>query len=396
VSQAAQAMPRRARTAPCLALAVLLAGALMAGCGSKGKAREPTRLKSLDHPALEAERVWSRSVGDGSGKFYSNLRLALREDALFAASVDGEVCALNPKNGEVLWRTRTKARFVAGPAVAGDQVLLGTLDGEVYAFRRADGKEQWHVPASSEVLAPPAASGNTIVVKSSDGRVTGLDIADGSRKWAFDRGEPSLTLRDQSAPLILGSRVYLGMDNGKIAALNLADGDLVWEQTLSTPTGRGELDRLTDIDADLLEAEDGLYAVTYGGDIALIDLNTGDSRWRRSIKSYTGMALGGDRLYVTDDDGLMWSLDAGSGAANWKQDAIKYRRLSPPAVINGYAVAGDFEGYLHFFAPGEGTLAGRARVSSSPVITAPVVGNGLLYVMDAKGRIRAFEVKAAK
>jgi len=231
------------------------------------------------------------------------------------------------------------------------------------------------------------------VAKSADGRAYGLDAATGERKWSFDRYEPSLTLRGVSAPLIIGNRVYTGLDNGKLAVLNLIDGTPIWEQTISVATGRSVLDQLTDIDSDLLPGSDGLFVVTYGGDLALIDYNTGDSRWRRGVKSYSGMVQGGDKLFVTDDDGTVWALDAASGAAAWKQQDLKYRRLSPPAYFKGYVVVGDYKDYLHWLSPVDGKIVGRTRLGSGPIVTPPVASADLLYIMDMAGKLRAFDVK---
>jgi outer membrane protein assembly factor BamB len=132
--------------------------------------------------------------------------------------------------------------------------------------------------------------------------------------------------------------------------------------------------------------------VTYGGDLVLIDPATGDSRWRRSIKSYSGMALGGDKLFVTDAEGTVWALDAETGAAAWKQEGLKYRRLSPPGYYKGYVVVADFEGYLHWLSPSDGSLVARTRLGSGPVIAPPVAAEDLLYVMTAAGKLAAYDI----
>lgn len=391
-------MARAGSAAPGLrfALAVLMAAAAAAGCSSKPKAREPVKLVSVAKPEVRIGDVWTRHIGDGSDGYVSGFRIAADQDAVFAASIDGRVYALNPKNGDVIWRARTKARVISGPSLNGDQVLVGTLDGQVVALKRADGTELWRSQAPSEALAAPVGSGRTIVTKAVDGRIYGLDAATGDRHWAFDRNEPNLTLRGLSAPLIVGNRVYVGLDNGKLSVLNLLDGTQVWEQTISVPTGRSELDRFNDIDADLLAGPDGLFVVTYGGDLALIDYNTGDSHWRRGVKSYTGMALGGDKIFVTDDDGVVWALDSASGAAAWKMQDLKFRHLSPPAYFNGYVVVGDYKGYLHWLSPSDGHVVGRTRLGSAPIDAPPVVANGVLYVMDVEGKLRAYDSQPAK
>lgn len=379
-----------------LALVVLSTLLALAACGHKGKIKPPSKLVEIKNPQIAPQESWSRSIGAGSGKFYSGLQVAVELDAVYAAEIGGAVYALDPKSGKSIWRTDTKARVISGPSVSGDLVLVGTLDGEVIALKRADGRQAWRSRASSEVMAAPVASGNTVVVNSVDGREYGLNASDGAFRWAFDRSVPNLTLRGLSAPLVVGNRVYIGFDNGKLAALNLSDGQPAWEQTISVPTGRGELDRLTDIDADLLLATNGLFVVTFGGDLVLLDPNSGDSRWRRSIKSYTGMALAGDKLIVTDADGVVWALDAESGAAAWKQEALKYRSLSPPAFFKGYIVVGDLRGYLHWLSPNDGSLVARTRVGSKPITAPPAVSDDLLYVMSSSGALAAYQIAPAE
>lgn len=376
---------------------LLAAAALaVAGCSSKPKVRVPTPLVAVEKSDLRLHEVWSRSAGNGSKGLYSGLRLALEADALYAASIDGQVFAMEPKTGRTIWEAGTRSRVIAGPSVSGDLVLVGTLEGEVVALKRATGAEAWRSRLPGEVLAAPSGAGNIIVARSADGRQFGLSATDGSRVWSFDRTIPNLTLRGLSRPLVVGSRVYTGLDNGKLVALNLADGAPAWEQNVSVPTGRSELERLTDIDADLLAADNGIYAVTYGNDIALLDPTRGESRWRRSIKSYTGMAAGEAALYVTDNDGVLWSLDPDTGAVSWKQEGLKYRRLSPPGVHGGQVIAADFEGYVHVFEPRDGREVGRSRVGGDAVIAAPVSDGERFYVLDTDGDIAAYRVDAAK
>lgn len=377
---------------PGLSLLLVAALAATAACSSKPKLREPTKLVEIAKPEIKVRELWSRSAGNGSGGYYSGLGLALEADALYSAAEDGGVFAIDPKTGATIWRSATKSRVISGPTVAADLVFVGTLDGDVIAIRRADGKEAWRHRLLSEVAAAPVASGDIVVVRSVDGRQFGLSVSDGSRVWNFDRTVPNLTLRGLSKPLILGNRVYIGLDNGKLVALNLADGAPAWEQNLSVPTGRSELERLTDVDADLLAADNGVYAVSYGNDIALLDPINGESRWRRSIKSYSGMSSDAKHLYVTDNDGLLWSLDADSGAVTWKQEALKYRRLSPPALFQSYIVAADYQGYLHWFEPGDGRLVARSRVAGNAVTAAPVSDGERLYVLTTGGNIAAYQI----
>lgn len=372
-------------------MAVTLAGLmLVAGCGHKGKTRDPALLPLLKYPEVRADRRWSHSTDNGAEGFVAELRPAIGEDAVYTASSNGYVDARDLKTGKLLWRSSTHLRIVSGPTVSGDMVLVGTARAQVRALKRADGSTLWTGQASSEVMAPPVTDGRIVVVRSVDGRVYGLDAASGDRIWAFDRTQPALTMRGMSAPLILNDHVLMGLDTGKVVSLNTSDGKLAWEVTVSSPQGRSELDRLVDIDGDLLNLNGGVIAASYGGDIEMLDPSTGDTRWHRPIKSYNGLATDGTNVYVSDDDGYVWALDGSTGAQVWENKTLQYRLLSPPVVFDGYVIVGDFAGYVHWLRISDGKIVGRTRLGSHAITAAPLVGNEGLYIFDTRGKLALY------
>ena len=372
-------------------LALLLVPALLMAC-SDAPIREPAELADLESPAVKPRVVWDASPGAGGDDLHTRLRLAVEPDLVLTADVGGDVFALSPQDGRRLWQAETGARLVSGPTVAGALVLVGTLDAEVIALKRSDGSVAWRVPVSSEVMAPPVGDGRVVIVRCGDGKVFGLNADSGARMWSFDRAVPPLTLRGLSAPLLNGGIAYIGLDNGRLAALRIETGDVLWEEVVAAPSGRSELERIVDVDADPLITRDGVYAVSFGGELAAIGLTDGRVAWRRPIKSYSGVALAGNVLAVTDEDGVVWALDAQSGAAAWKQEGLKHRRLSPPLVVGEYVVVADYEGYLHWLAPADGRIVGRVRAVGEHVTAPPVEHDGRLYVLDDSGEVAAVTV----
>jgi outer membrane protein assembly factor BamB len=376
-------------------LLALLAAGVLAGC-SKDKVREPTELKDIENPALKFKTEWTAHAGNGSGDYYGELGLTLADDALYAADVKGRVYALDPASGKTIWRAQTGKRVISGPTVSGNAVFVGSMDGHVIALKRADGTDYWRTTLSSEVLAPPVSDGTLTIARAGDGKIYALSSVSGTQVWMFDRTVPNLTLRGLGRPEINGSLVFVGMDNGRVAGVRMADGQAQWEQLIAAPTGRNELERLTDVDATLLLDGSELFAASFGGEIVCLDGDTGQVLWRRSLRSYTGMARVNDLVIVTDESGVVWGLDARTGAAAWKNEDLLYRKLSPPAVFADQVVVGDFDGYLHWLDPKDGRIVARGRVGSDAIRTAPVAGADTLYVMNVAGRINAIQLKPAK
>lgn len=375
-------------------LPLLIAATFVVGCASKDKEklREPAKLTRVES-TVEVDKVWSDQIGKGAQGRPSGLRPVLAEDGLFVASSDGRVALLDPAKGTPRWETRSKARIASGPSVVDRIVVVGTMDAEVIAYSRADGKEVWRSKASSEVLAAPAGAGDVVVARSIDGRIFGLDAGDGSRRWSFDRTEPTLTLRGLSSPVVDGNSVIVGLDSGRAVAVRLRTGEPVWDQPISLPNGRSEIERLTDIDATPLLTDFGLLIGSYGGDVAMIDPVDGEARWKRSIRTDVGMALGKSSVFVADTEGTVWALDSASGAVVWKNEALKNRRLSAPAYLRGQVVVADFEGYLHFLNESDGSFTARTRAGSDPVLAPMVASDSTLFVQNAEGRLSALTVQ---
>jgi outer membrane protein assembly factor BamB len=373
--------------------------------GKKDNVEPPTPLTEFT-PTVQVNKLWSEGAGDGAGESGAKLAPTVVDGHLYAASVDGVVKAIDAASGRTIWEKRlgdrkgwlwkrgaNSLRWSGGPAVQGDLLVVGTLDGNVYALSAADGSERWKVAVSSEVISRPAISEGVVVVRTIDGRLSGLDTKDGSRKWVFDQSVPALSLRGNSAPIIINDAVYDGFDNGKVIAVRLADGNPLWAQTLSTGEGRTEVERLADVDGDLFPMGGNIVAVGYRGQVATIIAQSGRPLWQRDVSSYGGAAVGDAAVVLADADGNVWAYDPGTGASLWKQDQLKYRWLGTPAVQGKYVVVGDSEGFVHWLSLDEGKFVARERLSKKAIESAPVVVGDTVYIEDVVGHIGAYSVR---
>lgn len=378
-----------------VALLVLVVLGGLTGCEStEEKPPEPTELASIGKPAFEAKIGWSRSASSGSRGVSRGFRIAAANGRLYVADAKGNVAAHRSDNGERLWRRSVKQRIAAGPGISGDLLTLGTLDGELVALARADGAERWVAPLSGEVLTGASGDGRTTIARSLDGRIYGFSI-NGTRQWAVERSVPTLTLRGTALPLVENERAYLGLDSGRLLCVDLTSGKTLWETPVSLPKGRSELERIVDVDAEPLLADDRLYAVSYGGDLVAMNPITGEIQWKQTAASATGLASDGAQVYVSDNDGRVLALDAATGAIKWKQEALLYRPLSRPAVHGGFVVVGDFEGYVHWLSPRDGKIVARERPFRQAIIAPPFVEEKRLFVLGDDGTLAAIDLPAA-
>ena len=240
----------------------------------------------------EFEKVWSRSVGNGQGNGYNRLRPALDGDELVAVSENGVLAVFSADEGERLWTRKLKLSISGGVGLAPGQILLGSRDGEVLALSREDGSELWRAPVSGEVLAPPQSDGRRVIAQTYDGHVVAFNSVDGKRLWAYKASVPRLTLRGTSTPAIVGDLVLVGLANGRLVALDAESGALRWEHRISVPQGSTEIERLVDVEGELLLRDDLVHVVGYQGQLVAIEVRSGRRLWERDASSYVGLAAG--------------------------------------------------------------------------------------------------------
>lgn len=354
-------------------------------------AEKPKELKNFKTTLKVTER-WSANVGSDAKKLYVRLQPTIDGDRIYAAGVKGKVSAYDANTGKLLWEVDTEARLRGGPGVGDGLVLLGSADAELIALDRDTGKERWRTLASSEILAAPSAADGVAVARSIDGRIFGYDSASGKRLWIYDSSVPVLTLRGTSSAVIFAGGVIAGLSNGKMVALRLTTGELLWETRIALPRGRTELERIVDIDADPIVADGVIHVATFQGNVATIALENGRGLWNRKMSSHAGIGADRERLYVTDENSEVWSLERRSGSSFWKNADLRARKLTAPAAIGNYVVVADFEGYVHFLKRDSGAMAARIRVGSSPIVAAPVVNGNMVYISSSSGTLTALQV----
>ncbi|HWX66544.1 MAG TPA: outer membrane protein assembly factor BamB [Rhodanobacter sp.] len=383
----------------------------LAGCHSfkKENVQPPTPLAKDFKPTVQVTRLWHTHVGDGAGVSGARLRPAVVDGVLYADSTDGKLAAFDAVSGKTLWSKsssthgwfgwgdtkRKDALYAGGPAVSGDLLAVGTLDGHVYGVNAKDGGPRWEAELKSEVLTSPVIVGDMVLVRTSDGRVYALDAKTGERRWVYDQGSvPLLSLRDNGPLLVANGVLFFGSDDGKLVALRLDNGAKLWEQKLGSGEGRTEIDRLNDVDGAIVLDGSTLYGAAYHGNLAAVDGPSGRPLWSRPFSSFGSLALNGNAVFGVNDESQVWAFDKNGGADMWKNNALKYRWLTSPAVQGNYIVAGDMEGYVHWLQTSDGALAARERLSKKAIRAQPLVVGDTVYIEDVEGHIGAYRLSA--
>lgn len=386
-------------TAATLALCI----ATLTGCSSSDDEEELVLPEIVNQ--FETEVVWQESIGDGVQHYFSRLTPAIHNDVVYVANREGEVEALSLENGDTLWQTDVRenpafwpwettesAKLSGGILQAYGKIFVGSEHGYLTAIDRETGEIVWRKTMPGEVLAKPAAGDGLIFVNLGSGKLLAVHPDTGEERWSFEQEVPPLTLRGQSSPTVANGGVLLGLETGKLSVLISENGYSAWSAEIASPKGASEFERLVDVDTQALISGPYAYAIAYNGNLAAVDIRSGNVVWKREYSSYRDLSMDSQSIYVVDSDGVVYGLDKTSGIERWSQPALRGWYLTGPTVAGQYLALGDQEGNLHWLDKETGELVSREDFDSSGFFIEPVVAGDKLILYTRDGEVSAVKI----
>jgi len=352
----------------------------------------PTPLVAIDRQ-VSLRQEWSVNIGNGQGNNYTEITPSIDSGVIYAAGEDGNVAAVDISSGEIIWRTRLDAIVTGGVGAGQGLVMLATEDAELLALAQSDGSIKWRQAVSSEVLSAPQTNGDIVVAQTVDDKLVALDAESGERRWIYETTQPTLTLRGSSKPEIVSGSVIAGFSNGTLVAVAADDGVYQWEERVAIPEGEYDIDRVIDVDGDLLLDGGRVLASSYQGNLMAFEISSGRIVWRMEASSYHGMAQGFGNIYYCDDKSQVNAIRDNSNDVVWENVALLNRKITAPTAIGNYVAVADLEGYVHLLSQVDGRIVGRAQADSKGVRSNLLSHNGRLYVFGNSGKLSAYDLQ---
>ncbi|MCI4365112.1 MAG: PQQ-binding-like beta-propeller repeat protein [Thermoplasmata archaeon] len=260
---------------------------------------------------------------------------------VFVGSQDGSVDAVYLANGTLAWSTHVGGN-VSAPVEAGGELYVTSGSGAVAALAESNGAVSWSKTLASPATSAPAlnASVNLLVVGESNGKVVGLNSSTGGIRWTYSTGSAV------TAPaVLLGDTVYVGSTNHKVYALNQATGTKRW-------------------------------SFTTGGAIR----DTGSLSNGQTPK-------GALTFFIGSDDGTVYGLRASNGSLLFNVTVgAPVAGLSTQNGVVVFETSTGLMGAVRSY-PTEG---GWNFTTGGPLVTAPVLIDGTIYLASEDGNLYAF------
>jgi outer membrane protein assembly factor BamB len=277
--------------------------------------------------------------------------ISIAEDMFFAQTDQANFHAYDAETGRHRWSTNLgRASLSAQPASVNSDRVFTTNFHTLYCLDRATGRTVWKVELNVAPSSPTAADEEHVVVGLSNGMLSGYTIRDHSQ----DKPTPGFSAATNvfnwqtrkpitGRPIPADRVVAFGSEDGRAYVAQISPKLLVFRyltgaairasmgthglRTLLIPSTDHNLYAVdlfegttrwiypsgAPIDQEPLVAQDEVFVLNADGDLALLEVESGQPKWTMSIRRAQILAVSPTRIYGRSLDGDLVYVDRAMG-----------------------------------------------------------------------------------
>ena len=259
----------------------------------------------------------------------------------------------------------------------------------------------------------PAVSGNL-------DRIWSKDVGDGSGRKG----------RVLASPIVAGGRIFVMDGENRVSAFDAGTGSEIWRHKVTVQLkgktregSAGIFERITNpfnagdsggkdkesVGGGIAAANGKIFVASGLGVVESLDAQTGASEWRKRLTTpmHSAPTVSNGRLFVVSDDNELFALNSATGEILWTyQGIIESARMltSPsPAVVDDVVIAPFASGELVALQVQNGVVLWQDALSSSGRLTplsslndiasGPVIADGYVIATAQSGIMSAFDLR---
>jgi len=333
---------------------------------------------------------WEKKLPGKIDDTYSFLNLYKYNENLYVPTNEKKIHIIASESGEIKKSIDVSLDIFSNIIVDSSLIYFGTLQDTVTALNISNNEVLWQRIMPSEVMSISEVSNNTIFIRTNDSKITAIDINTGEFLWINSQIPTELSIRGLSKPRIDEGKLFVGFEDGKIVSYNIVNGDINWQAQIPSGSTETIIDRLNDIDGNMIVDDGALYAISYQGNIVSIDTYSGQILWKREASSLFGLESDGENVFYIDDEGILWCIEKYAGRPVWKQDKFFKRLVGQPIFYNNFIIVNDIENYIHIIDSTSGSILGRIKFKKE--IQSMYVDYDSLYLLDKNFSLKKYEI----
>lgn len=350
-------------------------------------------------------RAWSANVAGATKTRRLAAAPVVGDGRLYVVDSSAVIHALDPRNGNSIWRHTIKvsgdledATFGGGVSFAGGKVYATNGVGDVVALDAATGNPIWRVKPAGPLRGAPTVAFNSVYVMTQDNQIYALNADDGAVIWQDAAASGQSGVFGVAAPAVGQGTVVAGYSSGELVAYRYENGRNLWSDALSRTSISTQVGTLTDVDADPIIDQGRVYALGQGGRMAAYEINSGQRLWELTLAGISTPSVVGEWVFTLTDDAKILAIQRSTGRIRWVTQLQQWRDAKDkegpifwtgPVLANNRLWVASSRGAVKSVDVMTGEAFDFAELDDS-VSLPPIVADNTLYILDDSGKITAW------
>ena len=300
-----------------------------------------------------------------------------------------DLIALNAADGGEKFRVHTGGPIFSACCVSNGVAYFGSADHTVYAIDAATAEIKWRMPTEGAVLAGPAAAQGIVCIGSTDTKIYGLDAATGKVVWTVP-GENMF----QSQAATDGEHFFLGGWDNHFRCIDAKSGQLKWDLVLGRKTAAKNFSPYAPAITSPAVGGGKVFVSTNDGILHALRIDDGSEAWRIDWKNmgYSSPLYHDGRVYCgLSDKGKVFCVDANTGEFKWQADtgSVIY---DSSFCFGGIGGGGNVfiacvNGVLSSINAESGKIEWQYRVGPGHLLGSPAADDKQVYMGSMSGKV---------
>lgn len=365
---------------------------------------DPTHLVGHVAGGEGLQPLWRTSIGRGSPGSARMLGTpVVAAGTVVAVDATPAVVAVAAGDGRSLWswrpeKVRLDDRLAGGGVAIAEGVVYATLHyGDVVAIPLAGGEPLWQTRLLAPLRSPPSVAGGLVLIRTADSQLVALDAATGQLRWRHASVLEPAAIQGGAPPAVQGRVAVTAYPSGEVVALSLDGGRPLWTETVARPRRTLALGSILDISGAPVIDRDRVLVAGNGGEVAALDLRTGQRLWDAPIGSHVTPWVAGEFIYLVSERGELLCMLRQGGRIRWVRPLNEPARpegstppvWAGPILVGERLLLGSSTGELASVSPYTGEILAKVRVGGR-ISQPPIAAGGTVYVLTDSAELVAF------
>ena len=349
-------------------------------------------------------RNWSINIGQGaSATNHTSVSPIYIGETMFAVDTENTISSINPKNGFINW---SKSLYPEGedPEVgfggglfANSGIIFYTNGfGELYALDPFNGDILWKNSVNSPVRAAPIADNSMVFVLSVDNKINSFDIQSGEKRWEYTWFSDTAGLIQTSNMALFEDNIIVPYKSGEVFVFNRNNGNRLWADSVNRKNIKNSLSQIKDITASPIVHEDTLITVGFQGRLIANNVKNGFRAWELPISSSITPIASNGYLFIISNEDILFAINIDTGDVLWLEDIkVGFEFKNDNKIISMQLLQGSLylflsSGDLIIYDPKMGILNDIQQNKIEATSIPPIVVNKNLYVISNDGELISY------